>query len=68
MSTGLEGIRTVKNVSHISLLNIVAEEHTYSSFLLIQQNSSITAVYYSSHGHSPFQSSSKTGEDRDCST
>lgn len=68
MSTGLERTRAVKNISHISLLNSVSEEHTLSSFLLIQQNRRITAVCYSSHGHLPFLSNSKTGEDWDCST
>lgn len=28
MSTGLEKIKAVKNISHKSLLNIIAEEHT----------------------------------------
>lgn len=39
-----------------------------SSFLLIQQNRRITVVCYSSHGHLPFLSNCKRGENWDCST
>lgn len=52
---GFERMRAVKNISHISLLNIFAEEHIESSFLLIQQNRRIDEVYYSSHRHLLFQ-------------